>query len=251
MKKSFLFLTASILALGMASQASAADLIVAPVYSKAPPMISAIYDWSGLYVGLNAGGGWSRVGSEVGDLKANGATVGGQIGYRWQASNWVFGIEGQGNWADFTRTTVTDRADIGPGYVQYDRPRVDSFALITGQLGYAVNNVLLYVKGGGAVVSNKHRTLTEKNGDFSGDVSGSDSQWGGVVGVGLDLGLAPNWSVGIEWDHVFLSARDLNLNGSTVAEPVFGTVGHMGRQDIDMALVRLNYRFGGPVVARY
>lgn len=30
---------------------------------------------------------------------ANGATVGGQVGYRWQASAWVFGLEAQGNWS--------------------------------------------------------------------------------------------------------------------------------------------------------
>ena len=33
--------------------------------------------------------------------EADGGTVGGQIGYRWQAGTWVFGLEGQGNWADF------------------------------------------------------------------------------------------------------------------------------------------------------
>jgi len=32
---------------------------------------------------------------------ATGATVGGQIGYRWQSAAWVFGLEAEGNWADF------------------------------------------------------------------------------------------------------------------------------------------------------
>jgi outer membrane immunogenic protein len=31
---------------------------------------------------------------------ATGGLVGGQVGYRWQAANWVFGVEAQGDWAD-------------------------------------------------------------------------------------------------------------------------------------------------------
>ena len=32
---------------------------------------------------------------------ATGGTVGGQVGYRWQSTAWVFGVEAQGNWANF------------------------------------------------------------------------------------------------------------------------------------------------------
>ena len=110
MKK--IVLAAAVLALGTVS-ASAADLAARP-YTKAPPMVAAVYDWSGFYIGAN--GGWGRAatagptppsaaircaGSE-GCHDADGGTVGGQIGYRWQAGNWVFGLEAQGNWADFS-----------------------------------------------------------------------------------------------------------------------------------------------------
>src|SRR6186713_2715134 len=81
--------------------ASAADLAARP-YTKAPPMVAAIYDWSGFYIGANGGGGWSRncwdvvtvVGGALaaeGCHDASGAVAGGQIGYRWQAASWVFG----------------------------------------------------------------------------------------------------------------------------------------------------------------
>jgi outer membrane immunogenic protein len=110
----------SALAIGTAA-ASAADL---PVYTKAPPppMVAPIYNWGGFYLGLNGGGGsahkcWTAIavdsapvpgGPEVeGCHNATGGTFGGQIGYRWQAANWVFGIEAQGNWADFTATMPT------------------------------------------------------------------------------------------------------------------------------------------------
>ena len=78
---------------------------------------------------------------------ATGGTVGGQIGYRWQASQWVFGLEAQGNWADFQgRNQQPARSRRSP-----TTPAIDAFGLFTGQVGYAFNNALLYVKGGAAV----------------------------------------------------------------------------------------------------
>ena len=81
-------------------------------------MIAAVYDWSGFYIGANGGWGSSRncwdfaapgvvaFGSE-GSHDATGGTVGGQVGYRWQAGTWVFGVEAQGNWADFKGSNIS------------------------------------------------------------------------------------------------------------------------------------------------
>jgi len=259
MKKNILFLSAGLMALGIAAPASAADLGTR-VYSKAPPMVAAIYDWSGLYVGVNGGGGWSRFpgdhtpipGNDYGDdrVKGSGGTFGGQIGYRWQLSNWVFGVEGQGNWADFSASETVNRADLGPGGVETDRVRTNSFGLFTGQVGYAWNNVLLYVKGGAAVVNNKYDLRSANAAGPVATAWADDTSWGGTVGVGLDVGFAPNWSVGVEWNHIFQSGHDVTFNSVDATGPI-SDKGRATRQDIDMALVRLNYRFGGPVVARY
>ena len=56
MKK--LVLAASIFAASTAS-AFAADLAARP-YTKAPPVVAALYDWSGFYIGINGGGVWSH-----------------------------------------------------------------------------------------------------------------------------------------------------------------------------------------------
>jgi outer membrane immunogenic protein len=145
MKKSFLLVTASLVALGAAAPAVAADLAARP-YTKAPPApIAAIYDWSGFYIGINGGGGsahttWDFVGTGTeGSHNATGGTVGGQIGYRWQTGQWVFGVEGQGNWADFSDNV----SNIFPG--DRNRTRINSFGLITGQVGYAWNNVIALI----------------------------------------------------------------------------------------------------------
>ena len=106
------FLLGTVALIAFAAPAAAADLAARP-YTKAPPApIAVVYDWSGFYIGANGGWGSSRkcwdfvdaagvfVAAE-GCHDADGGTVGGQIGYRWQAGTWVFGLEGQGNWADF------------------------------------------------------------------------------------------------------------------------------------------------------
>ncbi|MBW7968802.1 outer membrane beta-barrel protein [Bradyrhizobium sp. BR 10289] len=240
MKKNLLLAAVSLVALSAAAPALAADLAARP-YTKAPAMVATIYDWSGFYIGLNGGGGsshatWDLVGfGRDGSHDATGGTVGGQIGYRWQSGQFVFGVEGQGNWADFSGSHVGAIS----GFT--NNTKIDAFGLLTGQVGYAWNNVLLYVKGGAAVVSTKY------DASFAGVGLGSsdDTRWGGTVGAGLEYGFAPNWSVGAEYNHIFLDGKDQTLTGA------FGTLAIHTKQDVDMGLVRLNYKFGGPILGKY
>jgi outer membrane immunogenic protein len=251
--KKLLFVAAGALALGLSASASAADLAARP-YTKAPPMVAAIYDWSGFYVGINGGGGsahtcWDLVpvgfpSIAEGCHDSTGGTVGGQVGYRWQTSHWVFGVEGQGNWADFSGSNTAPVGGNPLGGAQ-DRTRIDAFGLITGQVGYAWNNVLAYVKGGAAVVSDKYDIFAFPGGPLF--ASANETRWGGTVGAGLEIGFAPNWSVGFEYDHIFLDDRNVTLApvGVGVGTPL------RIRQDVDIGTVRVNYRFGGPIVAKY
>src|ERR1700746_3486385 len=172
----------SVLAVSMAAPASAADLAARP-YTKAPPApVVAIYDWTGFYIGINGGGGsarkcWDLVADAFGNVPgpegchdATGGTIGGQIGYRWQTANWVFGVEGQGNWADFKGSNTS--LLFAPNFNQ---SRMDSFGLITGQFGYAMNNVLFYVKGGVAVTGDRYDAFSGAGG-FS-LASASETRW--------------------------------------------------------------------------
>ena len=247
--KKVLLVTASLIALGAAAPAVAADLAARP-YTKAPAMIAAVYDWSGFYIGANGGWGSSHnswdsvlpfvVGPE-GSHDATGGTVGGQIGYRWQSNAFVFGLEAQGNWADFKGSNASTL--FGANFV--NRTKTDAFGLFTGQVGYAANNFLLYVKGGAAVTSNKY-TVVNGAGAFIGSAS-NDTRWGGTIGVGAEYAFAPNWSVGVEYDHLFMQDKTYSFtNGAGVL------VGNdRVRQDVDLVTARLNYKFGGPIIAKY
>ena len=258
MKKTFLLVTASVVALGAAVPAFAADL-PARTYTKAPVAVAPIYNWGGFYVGVNGGWGsshncWTRTATagvailpvSEGCHDSSGGTVGGQVGYRWQAGPWVFGLEAQGNWADFKGSNIS----LLFGGLATNRTKIDAFGLFTGQVGYAWNNVLAYVKGGAAVTDNRYEGLATVSGLVT-DAAGSNTKWGGTVGAGIEVGFAQNWSVGVEYDHIFLSDKDVTFaTGQT----------DRIRQDVDMGLVRLNYKFSGfgnfggfgaPVAARY
>src|SRR5664279_644603 len=165
MKKAFLT-TVGLAALGIAP-ALAADL-PARTYTKAPSYIAAIYDWSGFYAGLNGGGASGRecltitsvAGTAVnpnseGCHSATGGLVGGQVGFRWQSTNWVFGVEAQGDWADLKGSNASLTALIP----YTNRTKIDAIGLFTGQIGYGWNNTLLYVKGGAAVTDNKYSSF--------------------------------------------------------------------------------------------
>jgi outer membrane immunogenic protein len=253
--KKLLLVAVGAAGLGLSVPANAADLAARP-YTKAPPPVVAIYDWSGFYIGANGGGGtlntcWDLIvpaapGGVIpqGCHDSTGGTAGGQIGYRWQMANWVFGVEGQGNWADFSGSNPTPIGGNPFGGLT-DRTRVTAFGLITGQVGYAWNNVLVYAKGGGAVVNDKYDAIPPGGPLFA---SASETRWGGVLGAGLEIGFARNWSVGVEYDHIFMD--DHNITLVTPAGLAAGNV-RIRQSDIDMGLVRVNYRFGGPVVAKY
>jgi outer membrane immunogenic protein len=70
------------------------------------------------------------------------------------------------------------------------------------------------------------------------------------VGVGWEWGFAPNWSAGIEYDHLFMG--DAN-NSFSVPNPIVAGALNRISQDVDMVTVRVNYRFGwgGSAAPRY
>jgi outer membrane immunogenic protein len=238
-----------------AVSAFAADL-PARTYTKAPPMMAA-YDWSGFYVGANGGYGSSsncwdlnQIGAVTlfpgnapeGCHDATGGVAGGQVGYRWQTGALVAGLEAQGNWADLRGSSLSTAL----GAAVTNQSKIDGFGLFTGQFGYAWNNTLLYVKSGLAVTTDKYQGIIPATG-MAFDAA-SETRVGYAAGVGLEYGFTPNWSVAVEYDHMFMGTR--TIDATAVPTGAFSREDRI-RQDVDVVTARINYRWGGPIVAKY
>ena len=184
-------------AAGLTTSAGAADLYGSRAPNTLPQSLYRPDSWAGPYLGANLGYAWGSVANNP--TKPSGFVGGVQAGYNWQSGSFVFGLEGQGNWADLSGQNAS--AVLGVA----NRTRVDAFGLITGQVGYAWNNALLYVKGGAAVTSNRYRGIGTgglAGAEFDG---ANDTRWGGAVGVGFEYGFAPNWSVGLDIKIMWLT----------------------------------------------
>src|SRR5262249_26148444 len=147
------------------SPAQAADLPVpGPAYYPKPFPPPAIYDWTGIYIGGNVGGGmltdsFSENGvsgtttlAGSGHLRPAGVIGGGQIGANWEFAPWVIGIEGSWDASGIQGNTLIAATTLGIPAVTQERftSNVNWIAAVTGRVGYAANDWLFYAKGGGA-----------------------------------------------------------------------------------------------------
>jgi outer membrane immunogenic protein len=246
MKKS-LASTASVVALLATSfTAQAADL-PQKTYAPAPVMVMPVYDWTGFYIGANGGYGsnracWGSFGPGLvaeGCNSKSGGVFGGQGGYRAQFGQFVFGVEAQGDWASI-RASLPSVLVLGG----VDTAKVTSVGLFTGQIGYAASAALFYLKGGAALANNN---FLVENAAGVGLYYASSHKLGATVGVGFEYGFTPNWSIGLEYDRLFMGNSNNSFSVPATAAAVTNTIS----QDIDMVTLRVNYKFGGPVVARY
>ena len=72
------YLLGTVALVAFAAPAAAADMAARP-YTKAPaPMIAALYDWSGFYIGANGGWGSSRKCWDVNNTRGPRRSCGGR-----------------------------------------------------------------------------------------------------------------------------------------------------------------------------
>jgi outer membrane immunogenic protein len=109
----------------------------------------------------------------------------------------------------------------------------------------------VYVKGGAAVTNDNYSSFFPVGNVFAAAGvpfnAASETRWGGAVGGGIEIGLAPSWSVGVEFDHLLMDTAIVAFPATNIAVGRSDNI----RQDVDMGTVRVSYRFGGPVVARH
>lgn len=234
----------------MTGPSVAADLAARP-YTKAPALVAdPVYNWSGFYIGIEGGGSWgsSKHVDQFSGLDdtprydVNGGLIGGTAGYNWQSANWVFGIEGDWSWSGQTGSSI-DNGPVGnPFYSSYTKEKW--LATVRGRVGYAANNLLLYATGGYAAASVEAGVTATAGGTLFDSATATRSGW--TAGGGIEWGIASNWSAKVEYLYVQLAD---NAFITTNLGPSFNRSNVPLNDNILRA--GINYRFGGPVVARY
>jgi len=204
---------AAILALAI-TPAVAADMAPRPVYTKAAPVPAPLYDWSGVYIGAHVGYGWADpaitplVGGPISNHpQPSGVMGGGQIGINWQTGPWVLGAEADASWGDLDDTRTCTLVTSGLTLSCRGAPKY--FGTIDARLGYAVDRVLLYAKGGAAW---SHEDFTQTGITLplctGTPCTGSVFQWGWNAGVGLEYALTRNWTAKVEYDFMDFDHAD-------------------------------------------
>ena len=238
------------------ASAQAAD--IAPVY-KAPPVAApAYYNWTGFYLGGHVGGAFATstvdgsagtfddTGPQSQTLKPQNWFGGGQIGFNWQVGNVVLGVE-----ADLGRLNLVDGVQFaGPGSDRNDdifKTDYGRYYTVTGRLGWAVDRVLVYGKGGYVNVK-----IAQEAGDMDGNtndptdyVAVSKNRGGWTLGGGLEWAFYANWSIKAE--YLYMKLQDVSVTNLDQESYTFN-------DKIQTFKIGLNYKFDwskAPVMAKY
>jgi outer membrane immunogenic protein len=273
--KKFL-LAAAMVVLGTAS-VQAADL--AAHYTKAP-MMAAAYNWTGFYVGGNVGGQWGSADPRtttlfpvatyfadssvpaiagVGAQHINSSSVTGGLtaGYNWQVNNAVFGLEGDINYFGFKGSaggTAVYPCCVASTFTVNSQVSADWLATIRGRIGFlATPNWLIYATGGAAIADvkgNFNFTDTFAAATESGAIR--DTRVGWTAGLGGEYAVGNGWSLKAEYLYVDLGRASMTSNNLVVGAALPAqTFTHSFDIKSNIVRVGVNYKFGGPVVARY
>jgi outer membrane immunogenic protein len=221
----------------------AADLAAKPVYTKAPVVApAAVYNWTGLYAGIEGGWGWGSTNHtdltptpfDRGPWNINGGFLGGTVGYNWQMNQFVFGLEGDGSWADIHKDFHGVACNSGLCFTD-----IRSLGTIRARGGIAMNNWLFYLTGGAAVADVRAGIY----GCSPTSCIGDTTRWGWTGGGGVEWGFAPQWSAKLEYLYADLGNKVNYLTGFNNTVSVTSNIIRGG----------INYHFnlGGPVVANY
>jgi outer membrane immunogenic protein len=215
MKKVSLFVLTT-LSVVSCSMARAADLPAQEYKAPAVVVPQAVYNWTGMYVGVT--GGYSSGSQDPlvlfgnrfdrSSINVSGGSFGGTVGAQIQQGYVVLGLESDLSWADIKGNSIVTPTvlglGIGPGITLNTTTNVSAFGTARVRVGAALNNWLIYTTGGLAVMK------TSANGtSIAGAACGtlgvfpncSASSWnpGLAAGLGAEWGFSQKWSMKLEY----------------------------------------------------
>ena len=190
-----LFLLLFVLMTGLAAMTPASSSDAA----KDPPYTTAV-DWSGLYAGIHGGYGWSNVDTGLGTVHVDGWLGGGHLGLQRQFERWVVGVEASYSFGELDGHRTLS---IGGDPMRLDAA-ISDLLLVTGRLGYAWDDRLLYIKAGYASAD------VEVGATFLGVATQAKSRLDGwAAGFGLERLITPNIVIGLEYNYIDLGSKSI------------------------------------------
>lgn len=227
-----------------------ADGLPAGSGSPAPP------DWSGLYVGAQGGGasastGWFFPidsyftlpnGERSFGTDPSGGFMGGHVTWNHQIGAIVVGAELAINGAMIRDTRIGPFTTLFPNDL-FDTS-IDGFGTLTGRLGYACDDFLVYATGGYARAHARLRAVSGPPGaGVVGDVKEHLNGW--TVGGGIEHMLVENVVIGVQYDFIRLGGDTTQVatTGTPSTDPFVLTT-----RDVDMhaVSVRLSLKLDQP-----
>jgi outer membrane immunogenic protein len=219
----------------VASRAVAADF--APPIAVAEP----VFDWSGFYAGLSAGGRWSNVtwttvsvGPAPGmppdptttpaSFQSSTGRAGGYLGFNWQfAPQWLIGIEADLAWGNTTKRNGGVPGTFGTSglYAPLTAANFDTSwvkqrwdASVRARIGFIATTWLIYATAG----------VTLQSIEVGASCSGTGDSWcmdgvaryepvvygrtGWTIGAGAETALSPNWLARVEYRYTVFGNID-------------------------------------------
>jgi outer membrane immunogenic protein len=231
------FIAAAVLFVAAGGGALAAG---SPAASIPPPWLAAIYNWTGIYLGISAGSGtgtsnWlDGVAGTTGNFPIAGSYIGATIGASYQIGELVFGIEGDQNWTNLhgsTGTTCGDLVAVVPPPFGCET-KSKWLATVRGRIGYAFDRVLVYGTAGAAFGNVQNGLIPPTTFD-------SSNQAGWAAGGGIEFAFAANWSAKVEYLFV-----DLPNGTCTSALSCGGAAGSTATFSENIVRAGVNFKFG-------
>ena len=208
------------------------------------PQPEEVCNWTGFYIGLNAGAAVyePRItdrdyyeGNDTRTFEDIAFIGGGQVGYNWQINNLVLGLEVDGSGTNADVHVVNDFGGGRPPF-EFDNAKIDFLGTARVRVGVVFQNALVYVTGGGAYA----------HGDWSHSYAidvwkPDDWRWGITGGVGLEYMLNCRWSLRAETLYTHLQDEVTHGTGSPSIVPLKYQFG----DDLWTLRLGLNYKFRG------
>jgi outer membrane immunogenic protein len=225
--RKLLLTTVSTLAFAAPALALAADIV-----EPAP------FDWTGPYIGLNAGvaifdddlelSGGLLSGEVSGDGSETDVTFGAQIGYNFQSDDLLLGVEADINYLDAGDELLL----LGKGGATWESDH-DWFATIRARAGLVSDQTLFYITGGVAFLDASYELTDLSFGASEGD---DDVLVGWTIGGGVEYAFSEDWSAKIEYLYADFESVDETVSGS-------GTFNGSADPDLHVIRAGLNYHF--------